>query len=437
MKDFTNADFKRHDEQEDKLTKTAKKVGTTAASDAEAVTIMLSIEDELGDIPEEQRESIAKEITSFRERSAKRDQERARQIADAESRRLEFERASRQAPRSNGTEKDGTTEIAMIRRTKKERGPFEEENMSEEEIAHRREEQRVRDAQIRYLDEERRWHSREASRIAAYERENVRREEESSRRLAEKEHIAQKLSTFDDDKEAARGVEDFYRDRSAWARSRGTVKIREAELDKQDRIDEERETELEASKARTSAVKASSPARGSMTGDRAVDADVVVGPVRLSLARKAEEIRKPMVNAEAILQDEEDGTAKKRVLVPLEYEDEETRRVVDHEAEQARLRSILENIPTSREDLWKYTVSWDKLNEVIVNKVQEFVGKKIVEAIGMEEEDLIAFVMNKIRSRGHPQEIVQELGSAIGDMEESELLTVKIWRYLLMVTETA
>lgn len=47
-------------------------------ADAEVITIPLSVDDDLSDIPAEMRETVAKEIQAFRDRSTRRDMERLR-----------------------------------------------------------------------------------------------------------------------------------------------------------------------------------------------------------------------------------------------------------------------------------------------------------------------------------------------------------------------
>lgn len=391
---------------------------------------MLSIEDELGDIPEEQRESIAKEITSFRERSAKRDQDRARQIADVEARRLEFERASRQDIK-NGHKQNGNEEIAMIRRPKKDRAPFEEQNMTEDEIARQREERRAREAEINYLSEVQRWHSREATRISALNRESRKQEEEASRLQAEAQRMLQKLANVDDDQESIRPTEDFYKDRAAWIRGRAAVKARESVADDEDRAAERKELQRDNTEEDTRA-------GGNDNETQSRKAASESQPVRLSLAaRKTEERSRPVVNAEAILEDDEDTSGQRRVLVPLQYDDDNDQQAEGQEALQERLTAIVARIPVDIVSLRRQAVKWDKLDTSIEHKLRAFTAKKILEAIGIEEEDLISVVMSIVGRHGTPEEIESELTAAIGDAEESETITARIWRFLLILLETA
>lgn len=428
LKDFRNPKYVRPDEA-GKPGKVEKQ-NVPAVDPTSAVTIMLSIEDELGDIPEEQRESIAKEITSFRERSAKRDQDRARQIAEVEARRLEFERASRQDNQDgrNGSKQNGSEEIALIRRPKKNRTPYEEENMTEEEIAQAREARRAREAEISYLSEVQRWHAREATTIAALHRESRKQQEEALKLKAEAQRMLQKLADYDDDQESIRPSEEFYKDRVAWSRARAAVKAREAAADEEDREAEQKEwhKEQDMSQRRDH----------SETVDR--KSAPGVQPLRLSLAaRRPEERSKPSVNAEAILEDDDDTSGRRRVLVPLQYDDEGDEEAGGQEDLQRRLTAVVDKIPVDIVSLRQHHVKWDKLDTIIVGKLRSFTAKKIFEAIGVEEEDLISVVMSIIDRHGTPEEIESELTAAIGDAEESETITARIWRFLLILLDTA
>lgn len=59
--------------------------GQKDGTPAEVVTIPITIEDELADIPAEMRETVAKEISAFRERSNRRDLERLKREEEIES----------------------------------------------------------------------------------------------------------------------------------------------------------------------------------------------------------------------------------------------------------------------------------------------------------------------------------------------------------------
>lgn len=427
-KDFLNPRFKRPVESDPKAIKSVKTT-QEVVDETQAVTIMLNIEDELGDIPEEQRENIAKEITSFRERSAKRDQDRARQVADAEARRLEFERSSRQEAR-NHVNDTSAGEVALIRYSKVIQPEVGAENMTDKEIARLIEERSARESEQRCVEEERKWEIREASRIAAFQREVLRQQEDAQQVEADYLYLAEKLSKFDDEKESCRASEEYYRDRSAWLHSRASVKAREVESDRQDRMDELRELESEN---RLSTHDSPTMFEPDKQGEKVSD----IAPVRLLLSKKNGDLRAGPSNAEIILADEEEPTNSNRVLVPLTYDDEPVEAQLDHNASQHKLKEVVDNIPSTREELYNFQVRWNLMNATSLAKVRNFVAKKVLEAIGIEEEDLINLIVDNISSHCRPEDIENELDAAIGDPEESRLITTRIWRYLLIVLETS
>ncbi|OAD06027.1 hypothetical protein MUCCIDRAFT_155224 [Mucor lusitanicus CBS 277.49] len=139
--------------------------------------------------------------------------------------------------------------------------------------------------------------------------------------------------------------------------------------------------------------------------------------------------------------EEEEAKKKRRVLVPLDYgdidqvktdyEDEEP---MSSEERQRRVKQLIDSIPSSQEDLWKYTVKWDELNEdLIETKLHPFVSKKIVDLLGMEEDDLVKFVLQFIRERKGPDELVSELEGALD--EDALVFVMKLWRALIFETE--
>ena len=73
--------------------------GTNFDANGEVVTIPIAIDDELSDIPAEMRETVAKEISAFRDRSNRRDLERLKREEEIElqerNRHLNGDRFSR------------------------------------------------------------------------------------------------------------------------------------------------------------------------------------------------------------------------------------------------------------------------------------------------------------------------------------------------------
>ncbi len=258
----------------------------------EVVTIPLTADDELSDIPAEMRETVAKEIAAFRDRSNRRDMERLKREEELESlekaRNMATNTAARHSrlaspppPQAPSGPAGGANGIPLGPRDRGLHGapsgpkgfqaqqsaqqhkvvsfvngtgingasssktyiPREDEDdsASDEELERRKRSKREAELEKLYLDQERRWLNRERSRTAAVEREKVRDKDDEGRREREKEAVAKRLREWDDDVEASRRVEEYYVDRSMWIRNRASFRQREQALDEQDRAAEDRE----------------------------------------------------------------------------------------------------------------------------------------------------------------------------------------------------
>ena len=251
-------------------------------TNGDVVTISISAEDELSDIPAEMRETVAKEISSFRDRSNRRDLERLRREEEIEqqerNRMLNQNRPSRLAspplsapsgpggangipvgprdrssglnapsgPKAFGAQipRDYAKGVTFVNGTSvSAAGAFDDTDTdaSDSELERRRQSKQSTEQEKTYLDQERRWLNRERARTSAVEREKTRDEEEASRNNDEKESMAKRLREWNDETESSRKVEEYYADRSMWIRNRAGFRAREIALDDVDRAAEQRE----------------------------------------------------------------------------------------------------------------------------------------------------------------------------------------------------
>jgi len=127
---------------------------------------------------------------------------------------------------------------------------------------------------------------------------------------------------------------------------------------------------------------------------------------------------------------------KKRVLVPLDYGELEH---VDNaagnpEERKKKVKELIDSIPASQEGLWNWHIKWDELDHVsfgahleilvwqsamfthlfilqdtVEKKLRPFVSKKIVELLGVQEDELTQFVLDFIRKRQPPSALAKEL----------------------------
>ncbi|KAF2973440.1 hypothetical protein GQX73_g107 [Xylaria multiplex] len=445
----------------------------------EVVNIPLAQEDELADIPAEMRETVAAEIAAFRDRSIQRDMERLKREEELEA----LERQRNGAPRHSRLSSpppSNTNNIPLGPRgvpnapsgpkgLKSELGKDynrsvtfvnggvtngavtynkddEDDSASDEELERRRIAKQKSEAEKAYLDAERRWLNREKSRTAALEREKGRDVTDEENAAAKREEALRWLQNFDDDAEAARKKEDYYKDRSAWMRDRAAKRGREIAADEADRQAEEQDRikeEAEREQARGMAdsflerqaqeMEQRQPSRTGLAAPQ---------PFKLSLgaaaqkaqAQRAVPQRKTIAEVEGLLEDEDEDANTRRQLIPIKFEPTTAAAMSDEERDQA-VRALAQEIPNEKEGLWEWDVKWDYLDEsVIREKLRPFVEKKLVEYLGVQEQLLIEVVEEHLRKHGKPGELVEELAEALDD--EAEALVKKLWRMVIFFTES-
>ena len=429
--------------------------------DAEVVTIPLSADDELSDIPAEMRETVAKEIQAFRDRSTRRDMERLRREEELEAmerrRNMGQPRVNRltsppisapsgpaggangiplgprdrgvpnapagpkgyadsQMPKDyqkgvafvNGTGINGASTAGLIDRED------DDSDASDEEIERRKQEKKEAEQEKLYQDQKRRWLNRERSRTAAVEREKARDKEEQAHKGAEKDAVARRLSEWNDDVEASRKAEEYYMDRSLWIRNRATFRTREASMDDMDRAAEQRE------RARHDEQK--EQARG-MADDflnrQAMEMAAPREPQRFKLslgaaAQKAQQAntgKRTVAEVEGLLEDEEEAdNSTKRTLIPIKFDNAADAMGLTEEERAQAARQLAADIPSDKDGLWKWPVKWEFVDETVLSEqLRPFVEKKIVEYLGVQEQMLVEVVEEHIRKRGEPQTLVGEL----------------------------
>jgi len=251
--------------------------------------------------------------------------------------------------------------------------------------------------------------------------------------------MAKRLAEWDDDVEAENKTEEYYQDRSLWIRNRTHFRTQEMEHDERDRIAEARQVEMDVDKKRVAESMADS-----FLAQQAVEMEKAAQtkePQRFKLSlgaaasRKQAEAprRKTAADVENLLEDEEEEDTKtKRVLIPIQYD---ASSVMDEETRERMVRQLAQEIPTDVKGLFEWKVQWDQVDEGIVKeKLQPFVEKKIVEYLGVQEQELITFVLEHIRKQGTAEDLVKELEMALD--EDAETFAKKVWRMLIFYSES-
>ncbi|KAK5938956.1 hypothetical protein PMZ80_009148 [Knufia obscura] len=471
-------------------------MGDGQKTDGDVVTIQLNVDDELSDIPAEMRETVAKEITAFRDRSNRRDLERLKREEEIEqqerSRMMNGSRSRLGSPPisapsgpggangipsgprgsaptgpkgQTGFAKDYQKGVTFVNGTGiSASSAFEDEDTdaSDEALERRRQDKKKSEEEKDYLDQERRWLNRERSRTAAVEREKERDQDEASRHEAAKEAMAKQLKEWDDDAESNRREEEYYRDRSMWIRNRAAFRQREIAIDDADRAAEDRERARDSSQRERA---------GQMADDFLSRQDDLIShphtdeaatptesarrePARFKLslgaaAQKAAQGRqeaqardkRPVTDVEGLLEDEEDTTVQdRRKLIPipasqLENAKAQAQDMTDEERAQAA-QSLASEIPTDKNALWAWDVQWSYLdNNIIEDRLRPFVEKKVVEYLGVQEQMLVDVVINALSEKKKPADLAKELEGAL-DEEEADALVRKLWRMVVFFSES-
>ncbi|KAJ5171467.1 uncharacterized protein N7500_004250 [Penicillium coprophilum] len=454
------------------------------AKDGEVVTIPITIEDELADIPPEMRANVAKEISAFRERSTRRDIERMKREEEIESMERARNSGSRinrlasppvsapsgpaagingiplgprdrnvlnapSGPKAFGVQipKDYQKGVAFVNGGALNGVSIDREDedsdASDEELERRRHDRLNAEQEKQFSDQERRWLSRERSRTAALEREKKREDEEDGKLQAAHDEMEARLGAWDDDIEDNRKAVDYYADRGAWLRNRASFRAREVNIDDADRAAEDRE--------RVQSAKQQEQARG-MADDflarqakeletRPQEAPREPQRFKLSLGAAAQKAqaatsRRAMADVEGLLEDEEEPVATtRRPLIPIKFDSAaEAAGLTDEERAQAA-RQLAAEIPAEKDGLWNWAVKWEFVDDAVISdQLKPFVEKKIVEYLGVQEQMLVDVVEEHVRKHGSPQELVEQLAEALD--EEAEVLVRKLWRMIIFFSES-
>lgn len=226
--------------------------------------------------------------------------------------------------------------------------------------------------------------------------------------------------------------------RSRWWQKRQTFLQKEERYDEQDREEEKAELEQEAKKAQE--VAAAEAATKETEAQAAADIESISGTsteavtlptsIKLSLtgglkrsngSEESSSQGTPLAGSAGATEfegHEDDREVKKRrVLVPLEYSDDEgdssTLSAEEKKKREQQIKDLIQSIPADAQGLWNWPIQWQYLaadNESILKeKIQPFVSKKVVELLGVQEDELTGFVIEHIRKKQPPQELVDEL----------------------------
>ncbi|KAK9451795.1 uncharacterized protein V1518DRAFT_409570 [Limtongia smithiae] len=207
-------------------------------------------DDDLTDLPPEQRVIVMKEIAAFRDRATQRERERIKREEEVEMQRLERIQAEKQRRSAaaadssigdnGGNAQHGVTSTVYSQpidfdksKDNDDMGP-DAEGVTDEALEDQRRDKEEDELEERFLDRERRYMREEQARLASYERETRHERNDKERQLQSRENMSRRFADWDDDREEERRSDEYYRDRSAWLRSRSMFRSREIEMDERE-----------------------------------------------------------------------------------------------------------------------------------------------------------------------------------------------------------
>lgn len=335
---------------------------------------------------------VKSEIEKFREREKQHEDDEARR------QREKLKRMKQEPPRDRNQER--------LDELKRQVGRLRQLREREREREYRQEERERREMRNleRKLDD---W---------AYD--ITRGKEKEERR--EKESI----------KDRQRAIEREYADEEVWQRHcqdsrRRRFRARELEEDQEDRI-KERKQRLAAQE---------SGATEDMTDQGRGPPKVGFG-LKASLSKVTTK-RTSSVAAASDFEDDDNKTTtleplqKKRKLVKLDYAEVGLQTEEEKRRREERAQKIVARIPVEKDELFAYNIDWGLVekNKVLDEQVRPWVTSKVVELLGNAEQDVIDFVLQKVRERTAPEQLLSELEPLLD--KETELFTKMLWRLII------
>jgi len=334
-----------------------------------------------------------------------------------------------------------------------------EDDMTDEEKERMRQDRRRRETDFIFRDRERKYETKERSRQAATDKDRARELGVQKNEDADRVKMAQKLAEWDDVKEAEKGRELFHVDRTRWRAQRKAFRQREINEDKKDaeletqqleRLQKQSENFLsQQADAFAKMSQGASAINKKRTGTPAEEA--AGDPIKLSLAEQRAKKEQEVKPVEVVTRarpaafgagdEQEEVGKKKRELIKLTYSDDEDAGDDDPdergltqdekiERRKRKIKELVETIPNTKEELWAFEVRWDRLTQkMLSDKILPFTTKKVIEALGTEDEDLVSAVMDKLKEHASAQDMVEELEPILED--EAVDFVIKIWRFVL------
>jgi len=378
---------------------------------------------------------VSREIKNFREKQAQRDLEKQDRQRDEERGRRDDERNHHEFDRQKEIDR-----LRLLRDREREKDarrrrddPYKEKEWEKTERLRerKRDENKTREKRLKDLrrteiedqeyDSDEKARKRLRTRDARKRREKEREEDELDR-IKEREEVEQKRRA---DEERAKAEEQARIAQEAadaekrkidqQQQQRVLLQQQQAQLQQQQLQQQQQQQQLQYKHSVTSPDGPSSPSTEEST--------------TLKLGFNKRNKITPVAGFSVDTGDDE-VVVKKKPLSMLDLPEHKDNQV-GKGGNKADVQSVIDRIPTGKEDLFKIDVDWSLIDKhkIVDRKMKPWVTKKILEYLGEEEKTLIDFIMGKITAHTPPYEILQQLTHVLDD--EAEMFVVKMWRMLV------
>lgn len=389
-------------------------------------------ESEFDDLELDDKDVILQEIREFRllsmkfekvkqDQSAEEKKERDKYL-EKETSKMLANQSERGASKRRGEDNKLFTELDFQQMSDSEESSSESDERLEE----------IRQARLRQKEErafeedQRRWIGRERIRTSALAREKEREEGSEARMDRERRKALKQYAEFVDGDDYESKKMEYYFNHATWAKNRMTFRRRELAADQQDADEEAEELQQKTERKNNfmsslaSELSSKKPSTGKFT---------------LSLSG-------PKKQSDADAKDAVDETTKskvekkpKRLEFAVNYET--LRDIEDFKSLSSgdhSISALVDEIPKSSEELFTKEISWEFLtDDIIEDKLKPFITSLIMEYLGIQEDELISFVLSLLKEHKQPQLFLSELEMTLD--EDAIVFTQQLWRLLIFETE--
>lgn len=101
--------------------------------------------------------------------------------------------------------------------------------------------------------------------------------------------------------------------------------------------------------------------------------------------------------------------------------------IKNQEEKRKHIKSIIDKIPTEKNDLFNYHLDWNEIDSVLMDKkIRPWINKKIIEYIGEPEPTLVDFICSKVMAGSSPQGILDDVQMVIVLKSKEKYFYIKL-----------